>query len=250
MREDIKKRILKELPKNLDSLILEKAITARWIHYKDDNIHNILLTYDIMKSLEIYSDSSNEFREIVRNNLKQNINLKKKNEKMFSIESLTPMGVGSSLFDYIEKKWNADYLEKNNGFYYPIMLESIFGFGLFRKGVPNYIISFNMINDKTVKVYQLQGVLPRIPNHSGHCIEKAGQTKATHIINCAELMFQYVCLFSKEKGFSEIGLQSSENNKWFQNEHMSLDEAKVYDLTAKKFGLEKRSDGDWYKSLN
>ncbi len=150
------------------------------------------------------------------------------------------------------KGWEETWWNRTgNGLTYKIFLDGPMGFGLFYKGHPQAVISFNLANPGKLRVTQMQGIRPEKGMVDG--VIQYGHSRGLMGLNWTWLLLHAVEDWARSVGIAEMQVQPANRNQWVQIKTLSLEAAhKIYDFPAMRRGYVKHSEGGfeyWKKAL-
>ncbi len=229
--------------------LMEKARLIVWQHMQPNyNVETVKAVYELNQNIFNGIANSIDLDTILRNNVKDNIQLSDKRLKDYSF---VPLMIDGDCFIGHDINWGKKWNNKDR--YFSMYLDAPMGLALAYKNEPNAMIGICPNDKDTIMIYQIQGVRgEKIVKNKREKIPSRGLVP----INWQNILVDVVSEIGCKLNFTKIGIQSGRNNTWTNpnngmgGAHLPMEKAlNIYDEFAKKIGFEQGKNGNWYKSI-
>lgn len=207
---------------------------------------NILLAYKIFEKLDRWDLDGINLQKILKTRAKEGIPL---SDHRMSHYRLHPMMAEDELAEGFEQTWGRvwiDEIRKNH-----VYLDAPFGIALMYDWDPQAVFSFDFEDHDMLMVRQIQGVQKPVGfDGMRRQLIKAG-SRRLYPLEWELAGLDIVSRFTEPFGFQRIGVLGARNNpNVYKPGYMEYDVAvKRYERTARRAGLIRGDDGNFYGSL-
>ncbi len=155
-------------------------------------------------------------------------------------------------FEGYDPKWFEK--QKNSKMVFDIYLDAPLGILLKYKEEPQAVMTFSPIDVNTLKIYQLQGVVPKEFDEDREVIAR-GNSRGLSSWDWRAFFIDVVECAARRYKFETVVIQSGHNNDWTKDSegrpaHLLLDAAlQKYDTVAERLGFVQQEDKNWYRNV-